>query len=130
MAHATVEWTDNLAGEFDLPAMLRLIADEMRERSGGAFPVGGIRVRGLRLTDYVVADGADPRDAFINIDVKMGAGRTPEFRRAFFDALFDRVKGQLGDLFDRRPLALSLYVEEAEGWKHNSIHARLGQAAL
>ena len=128
MAHATVEWTDNLEGEFDLHALLRLIAAEMRERADGVFPVGGIRVRGLRLTDYVIADGADPRDAFINIDVKMGAGRPPEFRKAFFDALFDRVKAQLGDLFERRPLALSLYVEEAEGWKHNSIHQRLGKA--
>lgn len=128
MAHVTVEWTDNLAGEFDLPALLHLIAAEMRERADGVFPVGGIRVRGLRLTDYVIADGADPRDAFINIDVKMGAGRPPEFRKAFFDALFDRVKALLGDLFERRPLALSLYVEEAEGWKHNSIHRRLGTA--
>ena len=125
MAHATVEWTDNLEGEFDLRALLQLIAAEMRERADGVFPVGGIRVRGLRLTDYVIADGADPRDAFINIDVKMGAGRTPDFRKAFFDALFERVRTHLGDLFDRRPLALSLYVEEAEGWKHNSIHRRL-----
>ncbi len=128
MAHATVEWTDNLAGEFDLHALMRLIAAEMRDRSGGVFPVGGIRVRGLRLTDYVIADGTDPRDAFINIDVKMGAGRSPAFRAAFFDALFDQVKAQLGDLFERRPLALSLYVDEAEGWKHNSIHTRLGKA--
>ena len=125
MAHATVEWTDNLEGEFDLHALLQLIAAEMRERADGVFPVGGIRVRGLRLTDYVIADGSDPRDAFINIDVKMGVGRPPEFRKAFFDALFGRVKAHLGDLFDRRPLALSLYVEEAEGWKHNSIHRRL-----
>lgn len=125
MAHATVEWTDNLEGEFDLRALLRLIADEMRLRSDGVFPVGGIRVRAIRLTDYVIADDAGPDDAFINIDVKMGAGRSAEFRRQFFDALFEAVKRQLGDLFDRRPLALSLYVEEAEGWKHNSIHARL-----
>ena len=128
MAHVTVEWTDNLEGEFDLQGLLRLIAAEMRERSDGVFPVGGIRVRGLRLTDYVIADDADPRDAFINIDVKMGAGRPAAFRQAFFDALFERVKGSLGDLFERRPLALSLYVEEAEGWKHNSIHKRLGKS--
>ncbi len=128
MAHATVEWTDNLEGEFDLRGLLSLIAEEMRERSEGVFPVGGIRVRGVKLTDYVIADGKEPRDAFINIDVKMGAGRPEAFRRRFFDALFERVKLHLGDLFDRRPLALSLYVEEAEGWKHNSIHKRLGGA--
>ena len=35
------------------------------------------------------------------------------------------VREFLGDMFQRRPLALSLYVEETEGWKHNSIHHRL-----
>ena len=129
MAHATVEWTDNLEGAFDLRALLELIAREMRENADGVFPIGGIRVRAIRLTDYVIADGASPDDAFINIDVKMGVGRPPEFRKAFFDAMFDRIRNQLGDLFDRRPLALSLYVAEAEGWKHNSIHKRLGKSA-
>lgn len=125
MAHATVEWTANLEGALDLPALLSLIAAEMRERSGGVFPVGGIRVRAIRLSDYVIADGNCAEDAFINIDVKMGAGRDAAFKQAFFDQMFQAIKAFLGDLFERRPLALSLYVEEAEGWKHNSIHRRL-----
>lgn len=125
MAHATVEWTDNLEGRFDLRGLLSLIAEEMRERSGGVFPVGGIRVRGIRLTDYVIADGQGDDDAFINISVLMGAGRSDEFKRAFFDQLFERISGFLGELFEQRPLALSLYVAEAEGWKRNSIHKRL-----
>ncbi|WP_062768048.1 5-carboxymethyl-2-hydroxymuconate isomerase [Sphingopyxis terrae] len=125
MAHATIEWTANLQGEFDLPALLALIAAEMRERSGGVFPVGGIRVRARRVDDYVIADGTNPADAFINIDVKMGAGRDAAFVQRFFTQMFDAVKTHLGDLFDRRPLALSLYIDEAEGWKHNSIHRRL-----
>ncbi len=129
MAHATVEWTANLEGELDVPALLRLIATEMRDRADGAFPVGGIRVRGIRLTDYVIADGLGADDAFIDIRVLMGTGRTPEFRQRFFDALFARARGQLGDLFDRRPLALSMYVAQAEGWKHNSIHRRLAGGA-
>ncbi len=125
MAHARVEWTANLEGEFDRPALLALIADEMRLRSDGTFPVGGIRVRAQRVDEWVIADGADARDAFINIEVKMGAGRPAEFRDRFFDRLFAVVTAGLGDLFDRRPVALSMYVAEAEGWKHNSIHRRL-----
>lgn len=125
MAHATVEWTANLEGEFDRAGLLSLIAAEMRERSGGVFPVGGIRVRAIRLDDYAIADEQGSDDAFINIDIKMGVGRDAAFRQAFFTQMFDAVKTYLGDLFDRRPLALSLYVEEAEGWKHNSIHRRL-----
>jgi len=125
MAHATVEWTDNLEGQFDLRGLLTLIAEEMRDRSDGVFPVGGIRVRGIRLSDYVIADGREPADAFINVNVLMGPGRPEALKRAFFDQLFAAITAFLGDLFDRCPLALSLYVSEAEGWKHNSIHQRL-----
>lgn len=125
MAHVTVEWTANLDGLFDRPALLRLVAEEMRERSGGTFPVGGIRVRAVRLDEYVIANGADERDAFINLQVTMGVGRSEEFRKTFFDQLFAAVCDQLGDLFERVPLALSLYVDEAEGWKRNTIHRRL-----
>ena len=109
----------------DIQALLTLIAEDMRQRAGGVFPVGGIRVRGIMLTDYVIADGNGPQDAFINIDVKMGAGRSAEFRKTYFNALFERLKTHLGGLSQSRPLALSLYVEEAEGWKANTIHQRL-----
>ncbi|WP_326523866.1 5-carboxymethyl-2-hydroxymuconate isomerase [Sphingomonas sp.] len=125
MAHATVEWTDNLEHDLDLGELLGLIAGWMRDHADGAFPIGGIRVRGIRITDYVIADGNGADDAFINIDVKMGIGRSEAFRRTFFDGLFAVIKRQLGDLFERRPVALSLYVQEVDGWKHNSIHQRL-----
>lgn len=125
MAHAVVEWTDNLEGEFDLRGFLALIAEEMRERSDGVFPVGGIRVRGIRLTDYVIADGKCAEDAFINVEVLMGDGRSEDFKQRFFDSMFERLNAFLGDLYDRRPLAMTLYVFESKGWKRNSIHKRL-----
>lgn len=128
MAHVIVEWTDNLEGEFEIRPLLALIAQDMRDNSENTFPVGGIRVRGIKLHDYVIADGQDPRDAFINVEVKMGVGRSEAFRKAYFDRLSARIIAHLGDLFESRPLAFSLYVAEVEGWKHNSIHKRLKKA--
>lgn len=65
MAHSVVEWTDNLESDgFRIRALLELIACKMRE-AGGMFPQGGIRVRGIRLTDYVIADDSG-KDAFID----------------------------------------------------------------
>lgn len=125
MAHAIVEWTDNLEGEADIPGLLALIAAEMRG-ADGVFPWGGIRVRGIKLTDYVIADGRGD-DAFVNITIKMGAGRSAEFKARFFTGLFDKVKMHFADLYERRYLALSLYVEEADdqgSFKHNNIHKR------
>ena len=130
MAHATVEYTANIEGAFDLDALLALIARHMREEADDVFPVGGIRVRGIRLDHYVIADGKGPDDAFVNIDVKMGAGRPAEFRQTYFDALFAAIRTFLDPLFAQRPLALSMYVEEAEGWKANTIHQRLQKAGV
>ena len=129
MAHVTIEWTANLAGQFDLRALMEMIAQDMRENAGGVFPVGGIRVRAYRADDYVIADNAGPDDAFVNFDVKMGAGRPEEFRKAYFTALFARIADFFAQLSAARPLALTLYVEEAEGWKHNTIHHRLQKAS-
>lgn len=129
MAHAIVEWTANLEGQVNIRELLELIAAEMRD-SGGVFPWGGIRVRAIRLEDYVIADGkAD--DAFINITIIMGAGRSAEFKKEFFTRLFERVKTLLAPVFDARSLALSMYVEEADeagSFKHNNIHARFKKA--
>lgn len=60
----------------------------------------------------------------------MGAGRPAEFRQAYFDALFAAIRTFLDPLFAQRPLALSMYVEEAEGWKANTIHQRLQKAGV
>ena len=125
MAHAVVEWTANLEGEADIHGLLELIAAAMRD-SGGVFPWGGIRVRAIRLDDYVIADGKGD-DAFVNITVKMGAGRSAEFKREFFTTLFEKIKAHFAELYARRYLALSLYVEEADesgSFKHNNIHQR------
>ncbi|HXS07049.1 MAG TPA: 5-carboxymethyl-2-hydroxymuconate Delta-isomerase [Rhizomicrobium sp.] len=129
MAHAVVEWTANLEGDADIRGLLELIAAAMRD-SGGVFPIGGIRVRGIRLEDYVIADGkAD--DAFVNVTIKMGAGRSAEFKREFFAKLFEKIKAHFADLYAHRYLALSLYVEEADeagSFKHNNIHQRFKRA--
>jgi 5-carboxymethyl-2-hydroxymuconate isomerase len=125
MAHAVVEWTSNLEGEADIRGLLELIAAAMRN-SGGVFPWGGIRVRAIRLDDYVIADGkAD--DAFVNVTVKMAAGRSAEFKKAFFTDLFEQIKTHFAELYARRHLALSLYVEETDeagSFKYNNIHKR------
>lgn len=125
MPHTIVEYTDNLGPEADIPGLLGKIAAKLRD-SGGVFPVGGIRVRAYPVHDYVIADGADDY-AFVHVVVKIGAGRPDEFKRRFFGVLFDIVKAHFADLFERRYLALSLYVEEAGeagSFKHNNIHKK------
>ena len=125
MAHCIVEYTDNLGADADIPGLLAKIAGKFRD-SDGVFPIGGIRVRAIRLTEYVIADGLED-DAFVNATVKMGAGRPAEFKKRFFGEMFDIVKDHFAALYAKRYLALTLYVEEADengSFKQNNLHAR------
>jgi 5-carboxymethyl-2-hydroxymuconate isomerase len=129
MPHCIVEYTDNLGPAAAIPALLDQLAAKFRD-SDGVFPTGGIRVRAIRLTEYVIADG-NGDDAFVNITAKIGPGRDPAFKKRFFAEMFEIVKAHFGPIFDSRSLALSLYIEEADedgSYKLNTIHARLRAA--
>jgi 5-carboxymethyl-2-hydroxymuconate isomerase len=126
MPHCIVEYTDNLGEDAAIPALLEKLAAKFRD-SGGVFPTGGVRVRAIRLNEYVIADG-EGNDAFVNITNKIGAGRDPEFKKRFFGEMFALVKDHFQPIFSTRSFALSLYVEEADekgSYKENNIHARL-----
>ncbi len=127
MPHVTVEYTDNLTPDADIPGLLRMIAERCAD-SGGVLTPAGVRVRAIRLTDYVIADG-DPAYAFVNITVKLGRDRDPEFKRTFFGALFERIKAHLAEASAARPLALSMYIEEIDedgAFRDNGVRRALG----
>jgi 5-carboxymethyl-2-hydroxymuconate isomerase len=125
MPHTIIEYSDNLAGEGDIPGLLKKIAAKLCN-SGGVFPIGGVRVRAHPVTQYVIADGADDY-AFLHTVVKLAAGRPEDFKKEFFDELFELIKAHFAELMSRRYLALSMYIEEVDesgSYKHNNIHRK------
>lgn len=129
MPHIIVEYTDNLGDEADIPDLLKKLAAKMVD-SGGVFPIGGVRVRAIRLTEYVIADGEGDY-ALVNATAKIGAGRPADFKQAFFGEMFEIIKRHFAKLYSERLLALTLYVEEADengSFKQNNIHAKFRSA--
>ena len=130
MPHVVVEYTSNLRGHVDVPALLEAInASLIGEVSDGqpVFPIGGIRSRAVALDDWRIADGAGADDAFVHVTVKIGAGRGDALKKRVFDALFDTIAAHLAPVFDARGFALSMEVvefSEAGTWKMNNLHAR------
>lgn len=125
MPHLTVEYTDNLP-EPRIPELLRALNAVLLSRPD-VYPVGGIRARAYRLSEYAVADSTEPLDAFVHVVLKIGAGRSEEVKRATGDDLFAVLKAHFAPEFASRPLALSQEIQEfseAGTWKHNNIHAR------
>lgn len=131
MPHCTVEYTDNMTEDAAIPELLEKIAAKFRS-SNGIFPTGGLRVRAIRLSEYVIADGKNPEDAFLHITTKIGPGRDLAFRKQFFGELFEEILQHLQPVIDRRPLAISMYIEESDetgSFKFNTIHHRLKKQA-
>jgi 5-carboxymethyl-2-hydroxymuconate isomerase len=131
MPHLTLEYSANLADAAslgELCATLAQVLDAQRDEAGArVYPRGGIRTRALRCEQYFVADG-DPHNAFLHACLKIGAGRSPEVRKATGNALFEAIKQHFAQAFASHGLALSLEIVEfsEEGaWKHNNLHARL-----
>ncbi|MDQ0218680.1 5-carboxymethyl-2-hydroxymuconate Delta-isomerase [Peribacillus cavernae] len=125
MPHITIEYTDNLIDEANIPELLRSINQVFMERPN-LFPIGGIRTRAIELKDYCVADGTED-DAFVHTTVKIGAGRSEADKRETCDALFEVIKQHFSELFEKRYLALSMELiefSEAGTYKHNNIHKR------
>src|SRR6187200_3421032 len=106
MPHFIVEYTDNLAAEGNIPALLAK-ANAVLMAQGGVFPTGAIRSRAIRLSEYHIADGTVD-DAFVHATLKIGAGRDPAVKRKTCDELFAMMKEHFAALHAKRSLALSM----------------------
>ena len=125
MPHIIVEYSANLDGRVDMHDLCVCIRDAAM--ASGSFELGAIRVRTLRCDTYVIADDL-PDNAFINITLKMGKGRSVEDRKKAGEMVFGAVSERLETLFETPHFALSFYIEELEpemSWKKNAIHPRL-----
>lgn len=129
MPHFIVEHSTNLDDAVDFPAFCDEIRDVAVET--GVFPLGGIRVRVHPCETYAVADG-NPENAFVHIELRMGAGRDMETRKQAGETVFEAMTAFLEPLFDARPFALSFEINEIDSalsFKKNSIHRRLAASA-
>ena len=95
--------------------------------STGVFEEGAVRVRALRADHYVVADG-HPENAFLDLSMRIGAGRAQEIKQAVGQAVAGAVCAFCAPLFDAPHFAFSFEIREIDpelSWKKNAIHPRL-----
>ena len=111
MPHIQVEYSANLEQRVDMSAFceaLRATAENIE-----AFPAPGVRVRALRAEHYAIADG-NPEHAFIDISVRLRAGRPQEVKENATQALFGAAKEFLAPVFAAGSLALSLEMRDID----------------
>jgi 5-carboxymethyl-2-hydroxymuconate isomerase len=126
MPHQIIEYSANLEDELDIGELVEVLhASAVRL---DALPVGGIRTRAVRRDIYRVAD-SHPDNTFINVTLRI-APRPSEIKKEVGEALFAALRDFVQPIFDERPLALSLEIQEIDAefrWKHSNIRDYLAK---
>jgi 5-carboxymethyl-2-hydroxymuconate isomerase len=124
MPHLVILYTPQLDAEADLDALCRALADTMlaqRDEAGApVFPPGGTRVLAFPAAHHAVGDGGaagraaggNGDYAFVYLNLRMGRGRDAAVHRRVGDALLGTTRAQLGALFERRHLGVTLQIDE------------------
>ena len=120
-----IEYSANLDAKVDMPALCELVSRTMLDT--GVFEPGAIRVRAFRAEAYAIADRL-PENGFIDMNLRIGKGRSAEDKKRAGEAIFAAVADHLASLFATPHFALSLEIREIDAelsWKKNAIHPRL-----
>jgi 5-carboxymethyl-2-hydroxymuconate isomerase len=123
MPHLTIEYSANIEDAIELDALL----DRLYESAlaTGVFPIGGIRVRALRMDRYRIGDCA-PENGYVHVTAQVGHGRPLDVLERAGRQLFETLTKHLESLYDRSPLAISLNIQEFHpvlNFKQNNLHA-------
>jgi 5-carboxymethyl-2-hydroxymuconate isomerase len=115
MPHLVILYTPQLDAETDMSALCRTLADTMREcrdESGQpVFPIGGIRVLAYPAAHQAVADSSADF-GFVYLNLRMGRGRSEGTRQRAGEALTAAARAHFVALLERRPLGLTLQIDE------------------
>jgi 5-carboxymethyl-2-hydroxymuconate isomerase len=129
MPHVVILYTKQLDAETDMSALCRSLAQAMqmvKDESGArVFPTGGIRVLAYPAAYHAVADGSGDH-AFCYLHLRMGRGRSAATHQAAGQVLTDAAKAHFAPLLARRPLGLTLQIDEGPevfDAKFGNLHA-------
>lgn len=120
-----IEYSANLDANVDMGELCALVARTIL--ATGLFEPGAVRVRAFRAEAYAIADRL-PENGFIDMNLRIGKGRSAEEKKLAGEAIFAAVSEHLASLFATPHFALSLEIREIDAelsWKKNAIHARL-----
>lgn len=110
MPHVIVDYSANLED-----ADIGGLCDALRVATAAQpiFPADGVRVRAHRADHWSIADGA-PGHGFVDISVRLRAGRALEDRKAATEAIFAAAKAHLAGVIAARPVMVSLEMRDID----------------
>ena len=129
MPHLVLLYSADLERDVDMPALCRELADTMlaqrNEQGHQVFPAGGTRVLAYPAAHAAIADGQGDY-GFLYANLRMATGRSAAVHRAVGDALAATLRHRLDPVLARRPIGITVQVDESPGQvydaKHSSLH--------
>ena len=123
MPHITVEYSANVADAVDIDQLLAVVHDAAY--ATGLAPLAGLRTRGERRDNYVVADG-HPDNSFLAIWARLGP-RDPEEKTAFIEGVLGPTMEFLGERAARMAVSIEMHDINAEFRVNvNNLHDYIG----
>ena len=129
MPHLVLLYSPDIEADADMPALCRALADcmlEQRDETGRqVFPTGGTRVLAYPAAHAAIADGQGDY-GFVYANLRMAAGRSASVHRQVGDQLLAVMRQQLDPLLARRPVGVTVQIDESQvqvyDAKHSSLH--------
>ncbi|MBH3358287.1 MULTISPECIES: 5-carboxymethyl-2-hydroxymuconate isomerase [Pseudomonas] len=129
MPHLVLLYSPDIEADANIGGLCRALADcmlEQRDETGRpVFPTGGTRVLAYPAAHAAIADGQG-NYGFVYANLRMGAGRSRGVHQQVGDSLLAVLRGHLDALLERRPVGVTLQIDESPGQvydaKHSSLH--------
>jgi 5-carboxymethyl-2-hydroxymuconate isomerase len=111
MPHFSIEYSDNLEQMVDMAAL----CDHLRRAAieTGVFPMPGVRVRAFRADHVSIADG-DAKHAFLDLSIRLRAGRSPEDKARATREVFAALEAFMAPALAKHSIALSLEMRDID----------------
>lgn len=111
MPHFSIEYSRNLEKTVDMSALCNVVREAAITTE--VFPLAGVRVRAFAADHWSIADGAKEH-GFIDISVRLRAGRPQETRKKATSEIFAEVESFLSDAMKQHPIALSMEMRDID----------------
>jgi 5-carboxymethyl-2-hydroxymuconate isomerase len=111
MPHITLDYSPNMEDRTDIAALCRCL--RQAAAATGVFPLAGIRVRAFAASHASIADG-DPQHGYIDISIRLRAGRDLDTRKCAAQAVFQAAQSFLEPALQEHSIALSLEMRDID----------------
>ena len=111
MPQITIEYSRGLESELNLPDLAKVLHRAVV--GTGRFPIGAIRTF-LRGCDHSLVGDEAGANGFINIQIRIGPGRSAELKTSLTKVFMEAVEAQLADHLAKQPCGVQLEVSELD----------------